>query len=96
MKHTIKGYLVYQTADYYSDDQRLTFQDYKPLDRTKNIIIRPHSIEVDVSDDFDPRTAQVAALQDEITTMRATAEAAINAKVAKLQELLAINNEVSE
>lgn len=63
MKKQIPGYVVYRTADYYDDDERIHWTRYDPRNTdSKNILIAEQAIEVDVPDNYDPRPAQVALL----------------------------------
>lgn len=63
MKKQIPGYLVYRTADYYDEDERIHWTRYDPRHGDgKDIFIAEQAIEIDVPDDFDPRPKQVALL----------------------------------
>lgn len=63
MKHTIKGYVVYRTADYYDEEDRIHWTRYDPRNTdTKDIFVCEQAIEVEAPENFDPRPAQVAQL----------------------------------
>ena len=99
MKLTIKGYIVHQVwTDSPNSTPEILFTKYRPSNEGSCWVtteIMKHQFDVEVPDDFDPRPEQIKAIQAEISRMRATAEAAINAKVAELQKLMAICNEVA-
>lgn len=54
------------------------------------IEVRPHTIEFEVPDDFDPRPAQVERLQEQLRLAGAAFEAKRTEILAKIQELTAI------
>jgi hypothetical protein len=96
MKHTITGHLYWQHNKYLKAP-RITFSEYdkrewKEDSRDGNVHITEYSFEVDVPDDFDPRPAQIAALNAEIKSVRAEFTARINELQAQKARLLAIEN----
>ena len=63
MKHTINGFLVYQTASFWGKDERIVFQSCEPWKGQQTILIKPHALVVEIPDDFDPRAGQIDALK---------------------------------
>lgn len=82
--HTIKGYIVYETWSH--DKQgKYVFQPYQALKETQGYTQVPvcqHDLTFDVPADFDPRPAQVKALQEQ----KAKAAAAYAAMVKELDD----------
>ena len=62
-KHTIKGFLVYETLSWQNDADRVQFQSIEPWDGQDAVLIAPHEFEVEVPDNFDPRPQQIKELQ---------------------------------
>ena len=96
MKRTINGFITWEQPKY-ATEPRI---DFFPFDPRKSeafrhlVVVREHSIEIEVRDDFDPVPLQVAALQAEKGKARADSarnEIRIDAEIGKL---LAITNEV--
>ena len=96
MKRTINGFITWDQPKY-AKGPRIDFYAFDPRgsDYHKNVVVvRPHSIEIEVPDDFNPTPQLVAALQDEKQKGRADFarnEIRIDAEIGKL---LAITNEV--
>lgn len=89
-KHTIDGFITWRHAAWMSRPE-VGFLTYDPKAVDGDfVVIRPHSFEVEVPDDFDPRSAQVAVLREK----REKAAAAFSAYVAEIDasisKLLAI------
>ena len=88
--HTIDGFITWRHAAWMSRPE-VGFLTYDPRAMDGDyVVIRPHSFEVEVPDDFDPRPAQIAALREK----REKAAAAFSAYVAEIDasisKLLAI------
>lgn len=86
-KHTIDGFITWRRAARMAHPE-VGFLTYDPGAVDGDfVIVRPHSIEVEVPDDFDPRSAQVAALRAKRMKAAATFiayAAEIDASIAKL------------
>lgn len=96
-KHTIKGWLYYKPPSKYSqkDEPTIYFLPFSPQHATHDtwgIGVREHSIEVEISDDFDPRPQQIAMLDKEIAETRAKFTARINELMNTRNKLLCIEN----
>jgi hypothetical protein len=91
-KKTISGFIVYRTAEYWDDEDRYVFRNVRPEGTDREVTVFPHSFEVDVPDNFDPRPQQLAALDEKIASVRAE----FTARITELQEqkarLLCIEN----
>ena len=96
MKRTINGFITWEQPEY-ATEPRIDFYSFDPrtIEYYKHVVVvRQHSFEIEVSDDFDPTPLQVAALQAEKGKARADFarnEIRIDAEIGKL---LAITNEV--
>ena len=94
MKRTINGFITWQQ---YSRVPVISFftVDPRTIDSLNGVVVvREHSFEIEVPDDFNPVPLQVAALQAEKQKGRAhfaRNEIRIDAEIGKL---LAITNEV--
>jgi len=74
--HTIDGFITWRHAAW-MDHPEVGFLTYDPREAGGDyVVVRAHSIEVEVPDDFDPRSAQVAALRAYV--------AEIDASISKL------------
>lgn len=92
-KKTVDGCIVYRTKDYWSDDERFVFYGFVPSEDDMNcIVVKRHSIEFEVPDDFDPRPQQVKALEKERDKVRAEMSARITEINSQIQSLLAIES----
>ena len=82
MKHQIDGFITYRRCKY-TDKDEISFLPYDPTPYSSDkVVIRAHSIEVEVDDSFDPRPQQVAALDEQIQKTRAE----FTARITELQE----------
>jgi hypothetical protein len=93
--HTIKGWLYFKAASKFSKSGEpvIAFLPFDPKYAsadTWGVPVREHSIEVEIPDDFDPRPQQVAALDAEISKVRAEFTARINELQEQKARLLAI------
>jgi len=81
-KHTIKGYLTWEQW-HWEATGKVSFQTWEPdADSEHRSLIREHSIEVEIEDDFDPRPQKIAALDEQIKKTRAE----FSARITELQE----------
>jgi hypothetical protein len=88
--HTIDGFITWRHAAWMSRP-RIEFLTYDPEDfDPDSVVVRAHSIEVEVPDDFDPRSAQVAALLKKREKATATFSAYVAEIDASISKLLAI------
>lgn len=96
MKHVITGYI---TSTQYSlnSEKQIDFRSYKPTAEysPNTVVVREHSIEVDVPDDFDPRPAMIASLEEQKQIARAKFAEEVRTIDARIQSLLAIENSPS-
>ena len=62
--HTIDGFITYEKSRY-TKTVSISFWTSKPSTEyfPDMVVVRPHSIEVEVPDDFDPRSQQIDALK---------------------------------
>lgn len=93
-KHTVHGFIVYHPETYWEDHERIDFQTYDPRNsiRSTAVLVREHSIEVEVPDDFDPRPQQIQALEKKRDAVRAEMSARITEINNQIQSLLAIES----
>ena len=64
MKKTIKGYLHFSTAAYNYGEVNLYMCDMSGTPSMNAVLIKPVEFEVEIPDDFDPRPAQIKALEE--------------------------------
>ena len=95
MKHLIKGYI---TSTQYGpkDKAEISFSRYKPSAQYSQhtVVVREHSFEIEVPDDFDPRPGMIASLEEQKQIVRAKFAAEVLAIDQRIQSLLAIENTV--
>ena len=91
MKHTIDGFITYEKSRY-SKKPTISFQSYRPSDDSyfNTVVVRPHSIEVEVPDDFDPRSQQIDALKAQQQKATAAYHAMVTDIKRQISELEAI------
>ena len=87
MKKTIKCYLSYCTSKYILGF-RVSDMDMSTLD--ERIAINEFDVEVDIPDDFDPRPAQIKALQQKQTEAAAAFHAMNTEIMRQINELQAL------
>lgn len=90
MKKIIKAYLHYDTSRHPCAKGRLELLRYKTSGAGDFILIKETEVEVDVPDDFDPRPAQIKALQEKEKEARAAFEAMTIEIRRQISELQAI------
>lgn len=95
-KHTIKGFVTYEKSKY-EDAPQIDFMSYKPSPSLwpDLVIVSEHSIEVEVPDDFDPRPAQLAALDKKETALKAAFAKAMMELADDRSKLLCIESAVA-
>ena len=64
MKKTIKGFLHYSTWVCTLGEIRFYESDMSGVPSMEVVLIKPHEFEVEIPDDFDPRPAQIKALEE--------------------------------
>lgn len=92
MKVTIKGFIHYRKDDW------CVFNDYQiyPYESSHSgaVCVCPVSVEVEIPDDFNPITAQVAALENEKRVIKAVFAKNLMALEDSISKLTCITNEV--
>ncbi len=91
MKHTIKGYITYEKG-HWDDAAQISFQAWKPSAKIfpNLVVVREHSIEVEVPDNFDPRPDMIANLREQEKKAMADFELTVNQIRKQISELQAI------
>ena len=84
--HTINGFITYEQSRY-TKTVGIGFSRYKPSAEyaADVVVIRPHSFEVEVPDNFDPRPQQI----DTLKAQQQKATAAYHAMVTDIQRQIA-------
>jgi len=92
MKTTIKGFVTYR-QDHFGKDEF----DFFPFEMTGSgrILVMPHSFEVEIPDDFDPREKQVEALRAEKKKLMAEFQARCTEIEKQISQLTALTCEVT-
>lgn len=90
MKKTLKGFLHMSICPYTPGDLSLRYRDYTGDKSFKEVMIKPFEIEVDIPDDFDPRPAQIKALQEKQKEAAAAFHAMNTEIMRQIQELQAL------
>lgn len=93
-KHTINGYITYQKYEW-EDEPRVGFSMYDHNDGM-TVAVKKHYFNVEIPDNFDPRPAQVAALEAEKQKIRADFAKSIADIEDRISKLLCIENGVNE
>lgn len=88
--HEIKGFLT--QTNYRDTEPVIGFSMYRPNPKYSpdTVVIREHSFEVDVSDDFDPRPSLIAALEEQKRQARVEFAAMVMKIDQRISELQAI------
>ena len=88
MKTQLKGFICYEKSTY-DDTEKYAFF---PFEMTQHgyVTVMPHSIEVDIPDDFDPRAQQVELLKAEKQKAMADFQALVTSIDRKISELTAL------
>lgn len=93
MKTTITGFINYKPASY-EGNQEFHFQACE-MEEYGYITIMPHTIEVDIAEDFDPRAKQVAMLQAKKQELMADVQIKLNKIEEQIARLTALEYEVA-
>lgn len=97
--HTIKGYLYHVQYDYQERHEfQVVFNDSAAMPKASPdwVLLREHEFTVEVPDDFDPRPAKVACLQEMQRKVRAEMMARVNELQEQINKLTALEFEPSE
>lgn len=90
-KHTVKGYITFKPAEFDFEQDRVGFVDFKPTGATGwGVLVREHTIEVELPDDFNPRAAQITALEEQREALRAQFAKSIRELDEQISKLQAI------
>jgi hypothetical protein len=91
MKHTVKGFITYEKSPW-DESPKIGFQEWKPSAELfpHMVIVRAHSIEVEVPDNFDPRADMIANLRQQEQRAMADFELSVNQIRKRISELEAI------
>lgn len=93
--HTITGWIYLQQYGWQKKGEgNVNFLPFKPEETDDLTLIREHSFEVEVDEDFDPTPQQIAALQEKKRALRLKLAEDLMAIDEKLSKLQAIGNEV--
>ena len=94
MKHTIKGFITFEPPRYGSKKPTVDFKTYDPrqFDSFRGAVVREHTFEVEVADDFDPRPGLIASLEAQKRKARAEFAARVKEIDDQIAGLLAIEN----
>ena len=94
--HKIDGFITYREGYSWEGGPRISFSvfDPKEYDSSSTVTVRPHSFEVEIPDNFDPRPEQVAALEAQKKKVRAEFAKKITDLEMQISKLLAISNDV--
>lgn len=84
---TINGFITYEKD--FNDKDRFSFFPFT-MEQSGYITVMPHSFEVDIPDDFDPRGKQVEQLQAEKQKAMADFQALVVSIDRKISELTAL------
>jgi hypothetical protein len=89
-KHTIEGALYFRTEDYWDAHERIVFYGFFNEELKGTAFIKLQTIEVEVPDDFDPRSQQIAALKKKQRKAAADFEKLCTDTKRQISELSAI------
>ena len=90
MKKTLKGFLHFSTDGWSYGEIVFYGCDMSKSESMACIMIKPLEIEVDIPDDFDPRPAQIKALQAKQTKAAADFHAMNTEIMRQINELQAL------
>lgn len=92
MKVQIKGFILFGRNEW--ENHLAPYFKFYFCDNSEGfVLVKPHSFEVDVPDDFDPRPKMVEKLEGEKRRITAEFNARVTDLNAQIQSLLAIENE---
>lgn len=100
-KHTIKGFITWRDGLHGLLPPEVSFTTFDPRKYEQStirpaVVVREHSFEVEVPDDFDSRPAQVAALEKHKQEIRAQFAASVAEIDKRISELQAITYDAPE
>lgn len=95
MKHTIDGFIAY-TKRAHAKEPTISFSIYKPSKEyaPDTVVVRAHSIKVEVADDYDPRPELINGLKEQMKKARADFEALCTDIKRQISQYEALPNEV--
>ena len=96
MKRKIEGFITWEQPEY-ATEPRIDFYAFDPRESDYHkvvVVVREHSIDIEVPDDFNPTPQLVAALQAEKGKVKADFAKRVMEIDAEIGKLLAITNEV--
>ena len=88
MKKQIKGFILLRGTAW-DEESKYTWAGCE-MPQNGYVTVMPHSIEVDIPDDFDPRNAQVEMLKAEKQKAMADFQALVTSIDRKISELTAL------
>ena len=91
MKVTINGF-VYHRQYEWDTEPKYEFWNNDGWSDANRVLVMPHSMEVDIPDDFDPTPVKIANLRAEKQRIQAEAHVKAENIEAQIQELLCIEN----
>lgn len=94
-KHTIKGYITYHKYNW-SDTPVIQFCPWKPTEDHETAIVRAHSLEVEIPDDFNPVPLMVAGLEEKKRLARVRLADELREIDEQMSKLLCIESKPSE
>lgn len=97
-KHTINGFITYRDSPY-TEKPEVQFLTYDPRQYDKDekyprIVLREHSFEIEVADDFDPRPGMIESLKQTQAELRAEFIKRVTDIERRIGELQAISYNV--
>jgi hypothetical protein len=95
-KHIVEGFITYEKHSW-QKTPTISWTTYDPsnLGWTEAVAVCPHSIEVDVPDDFNPVPQMVAALEEQKRQERLKLAQKLAELDEKISKLTCITNEVT-
>lgn len=91
--HTISGWLYLEQYGFQTKGS-ISFLPFKPTETDERTLIREHSFDVEVDEDYDPTPRKIAALEEQKRALRVKLAEDLMAIDEKLSKLQAIGNEV--
>jgi len=89
MKKVITGFITYQAHSWDPKNPTVGFSMYEPSFHG-TVVVREHSFEVEVADDFDPRSRMIDALKKEEQKAMADFQRKVTEIRKQISELQAI------
>ena len=90
-KHLIEGFITYKKYEW-QEQPSISFSTYDPAKygMSDTVVIRDHSFEVEVPDDFDPRPEQIKNLEAEKNKLKNEFQARVIEIEKQINKLLAL------